>query len=904
MDRGDLSAIGLAAARALLEPALFDAAFYRGEAQLAPEDDAFAHYFRKGASLRPNPVFDPLWYLPRNPEAAGVCPLLHYAAVGEPADRDPSALFDVAWYRRTHSAERPLAHYLAHRFGPFSPVPEFDAGYYLKTYPDVGAARMDPFLHYMHFGYREFRKPSAGFNPRLYANRHLADDRAANPLAHARAHGAASPQPAPAGPYAAVKNWSRRGPRFEPLAPPVSGEPAALVLAFHLTQFHRIPENDAWWGEGFTEWTQLARGQPRFEGHYQPRIPGGLGFYDLSDPATLRAQAALAKAAGIGGFVFYYYDFAGRRLLEKPLELFLGLPDIDIGFCLMWANENWTRRWDGADDKTLIAQSYDEADEERRAAEFARHFRDPRYIRLDGRPLTMVYRASLIPDTGATLARWRRLFTERFGEDPIFVMAQTFDDLDPRPLGFDGAVEFPPHKLTKGLPQIYEHLEIHDEGFEADAFAYSDLVAASLTEPPQPFPLLKTAVPSWDNDARRQGKGLTLVGSTPRQYERWLAGLIAGAQPFFGRRIVCVNAWNEWSEGAYLEPDVHYGSAYLNATARAAFGREPPKALLAAIGERAAAMARDLAARFGCRVEVFEDAAQAKGAGGEAALVERAADVLPGLRTAWLAGPARDAEAMRRAEAVVFADEAARRGALPLAEPDKLLAAATDPEARERLARALLAKLWPGTISVFLVHAGEPARLAARLRAILAQTHPVLEIFVVDETGSEASLETVEAVAGSADRDVNIILDAASGAIWEQAAKMAAGDFLWIADDDSLADPTFLTTLSAPMRADWRLVLAFCDSRPADARPNPLTPARRPVSFGDRSFEGDEFLARLASPPSPGAMLWRRDALARALASPGGERGDLTKLVRVAAAAPGARVRHIAEALSLVPAPA
>src|SRR5947209_4966918 len=188
MDRAArLNAVDLALARRLLE-ALFDAAFYRDQAGLKPDDDAFAHYFHAGArsGLRPNVVFEPGFYLGANPEAAGVDPLLHYAVIGEPAGRDPSPLFDVEWYRCAYSAERPLAHYLAHRFGPFSPIPQFDAAYYLAAYPDVGAARMDPFLHYMHFGYREFRKPFAGFNSRLYALRHLADDRGANPIAHMR----------------------------------------------------------------------------------------------------------------------------------------------------------------------------------------------------------------------------------------------------------------------------------------------------------------------------------------------------------------------------------------------------------------------------------------------------------------------------------------------------------------------------------------------------------------------------------------------------------------------------------------------------------------------------------------------------------------------------------------------
>jgi hypothetical protein len=775
----DLTRVSVAEARDWLA-GLFDETFYRSEARLGATADALAHYLRHGAALRPNIVFDPAWYVGQNPDAAGVSPLLHYALVGEPAGRDPSALFDVAWYRATYAAERPLAHYLAHRFGPYSPIPEFDAAYYLKTCPDVAETGMDPFLHYLHFGYREFRKPSAGFNPRLYANRWLPRDRAANPIVHLRANRAAAAEAPRANPFAAVRSYARRGPRFEPPAPAQDGEPAALALAFHLTQYHRIAENDAWWGEGYTEWTHLARGQPRFEGHYQPRTPERLGFYDLSRPEALRAQAALAKAAGIGGFVFYAYAFGGRRLLEAPLELFLAQADIDIDFCLMWANENWTRRWDGAQDEILIAQDYDEALEAARCADFARHFRDPRYIRLDGRPLLMVYRAGLIPDTAATLARWRRLFETAHGEKPIFVMAQTFDDIDPRPLGFDAAIEFPPHKLTKGLPQIYEALDIFDDAFEADVFAYDDVVAASLAEPAPDYPLIKTAVPSWDNDARRQGQGLTLVGSSPRKFERWLGELIARAAPTFGARIVAINAWNEWTEAAYLEPDVHYGAAYLNAAARAIRAAPPqPK-----------------------------------------------------------------------------------------------------PQAAE--------------VCVFVLHDGGPfPRL--RLRSLFAQAHPISELVVLD--AGEGSLDAVNAEAEAADRDVALGLSVADGL--GEAVAMASGDFVWIVGSHGRSDPGALAELAAALQADPKAAFAFCDTQAADQegraiyeRPSPLSARKRP-SFVDRTFTGAEWVALGVEPPLS-AILWRRAALA-ALSGP---TSDVAGLCRALAAAPGARVAYVAEALS------
>ncbi len=933
------ASLDLTSARLVLEGGYFDESFYRRRAHLPADADAFEHFYQQGfrVGLEPNIIFDSKWYLEQNPDVARseINPLLHYALFGEALGRDPSPMFEARWYAETNQTDKPLVHYLAHRFGAFSPIPEFDAAYYMQANPDVAEARMDPFLHYMHFGFREFRKPSADFNPRLYANQHLAHDRGANPVADLRRRKREGQPLAPrrVGPtsFELVRKHARAGPLFEanetrPGRPP----PDAMVLAQYLTQFHRIAENDAWWGEGFTEWTNLARGQPRFQGHYQPRVPGAFGFYDLSDPNVMREQARAAKAAGLHGFVFYYYEFDGRRLLEKPLEQLLTTPDIDIGFCLMWANENWTRRWDGADSEVLIAQTYEERDERRRCGEFVRHFRDPRYIRLDGRPLLMVYRAGQIPECARTIARWRRIFAEHFGENPIFVMAQGFDDVDPVPLGFDAAVEFPPHKLTKGLPQIYDSLEIFDDHFEADVFAYDDLAAASLAVTSD-FPLIKTAAPHWDNDARRQGQGLTLVGSTPIKYERWLSELLARARarPIFGQPIVCINAWNEWSEGAYLEPDAHFGWAYLNATARAIYGERRRKASILAVGRRddrrLAEAARQLSAAYG--FEILWDDGAAPISGALAAMVGAGASgaiedlVRAGVRTLWWFDGTQGG-ALKCADVVVFADERIKQRALAAADladgtsfvVDPALSGEPGPSAADTAVRWLRDALAPlvANISVAAFHRREAKQARPALEAVFAQIHPVLEVLVFDEKASDASFNEIDSCAHDADRDATVVIEDQPServSLWRRAAEMATGDFIWIADTESVADPDFLTRLVAPLQADARVGLALCDSQPFEAAGGaaapiitPFATRKRGLGFVDLTFEGGDFASRLVSDAGSTARLectlWRRGALMRALAIVEGEPDvDLRRVIDAAATAPQARVAYVAEAL-------
>ncbi len=586
----------------LVASGLFDADFYLtsypdiAAASVDPLNHFFHHGFKEGRC--PNPYFDPLWYLATYPDVrdSQAQPLLHYGVVGDRDGRRPSPRFDTVWYRRNYDIgpdECALSHYLNNRFtGRFSPLPDFDVAFYLNENTDIAAAGVDPFDHFIKHGYREMRNPSAEFDVRFYTQRYLGGDKNTNPFLHYLAHkheaGVFGRMPdEEVTVWREIKRFTRPGPEFEHFRPlPPSAARQFKLLTYYLPQFHAIPENDAWWGKGFTEWTNIARGVPRFKGHYQPRVPRDLGFYSLDSVEPMRQQAAMARAAGIYGFVFYYYWFNGQRLLEQPLRRFLDDPTIDIPFSLMWANENWTRRWDGAESEVLISQDYRPDDDEKMAAEFARHFKDPRYIRVQGRPLLMIYRPGLIPDATRTVARWREIFKAQHGEDPILMMAQSFNDSDPGTYGLDGAIEFPPHKLTKDMRPINTDMEFLDSEFTGRVYTYDEVVRTSVDEVSPPFPLIKTAVPSWDNDARRQGGGVTITGSTPAKYENWLGrlGKIARENPFFGEPIVCVNAWNEWCEGAYLEPDLYFGSAYLNATARAVAGlssrNDAPRLLL------------------------------------------------------------------------------------------------------------------------------------------------------------------------------------------------------------------------------------------------------------------------------------------------------------------------------------
>ncbi|MCF6204917.1 MAG: glycoside hydrolase family 99-like domain-containing protein [Methylococcaceae bacterium] len=346
----------------------------------------------------------------------------------------------------------------------------------------------------------------------------------------------------------------------------------AKVIAFYLPQFYSFPENDEWWGKGFTEWTNVSKAIPRFSGHYQPRIPRDLGFYNQTSENTIRKQIELAASSGLHGFCFYYYWFNKKRLLDKPLDIFANLDDSSFPFCLMWANENWTRSWDGLQNDVLLQQDYIDSDEDALLKDLNNYFANDKYIKVNGRPIFIIYRPGLIPAAKETFKRWRKKWKLNHTVEPYILMVQGFGDFDPDVFGLDGAIEFPPHKLCLQASKIpNENLLVFDSDFKGLVTKYKQVISRSLSEKPPSYPLIKTAIPSWDNDARREGKGHTILGSTPKKYQYWLRKLIKYSKEntFYGESLVFINAWNEWAEAAYLEPDIHYGSAYLNATARA-----------------------------------------------------------------------------------------------------------------------------------------------------------------------------------------------------------------------------------------------------------------------------------------------------------------------------------------------
>jgi len=351
------------------------------------------------------------------------------------------------------------------------------------------------------------------------------------------------------------------------------------VLAFYLPQFHTFVENDTWWGKGFTEWTNVKKGAPRFRDHYQPRTPHkDIGYYCLEDINVMRWQAELAKSHGIYGFCFYYYWFSGKRLMEKPVDLLLKHPEIDIPFCLCWANENWTRRWDGQEHDILIKQEYSDEDDEKFIIDLKKYLDDPRYIRVHGRPVIVVYSPCAIPDCRKSFQKWREVAKEiGVGEIEIWICltwGQTSKSM--RIIDCVNAeVEFPPHNLGGEWLEIPN---IDREGEETIVYDYTravDFITDVWKRRTNSLiPIHYTCMLAWDNAARRKDGWHAFYHFSLKSFYRWLSDAVHWAKTRLPKdeRFIFINAWNEWGEGTYLEPDKKYGYANINTAAKAIFG--------------------------------------------------------------------------------------------------------------------------------------------------------------------------------------------------------------------------------------------------------------------------------------------------------------------------------------------
>ena len=343
----------------------------------------------------------------------------------------------------------------------------------------------------------------------------------------------------------------------------------AKLIAFYLPQFHPIPENDAWWGEGFTEWANVRPAVPQFEGHHQPHVPDELGYYDLRNPDVQRRQVELARLYGVAGFCFYFYWFGGRRLLETPILSYLNNSELDLPFCLCWANENWSRRWDGLDHEVLMAQNHSEDDDLAFISHISQYLRDPRYIRINGKPLLLVYRPKLLPSASETAERWRKWCRENGIGEIYLAYTQSFEAVDPAIYGFDAAIEFPPNNSAP--PNITNSVKPLRPDFRVTVYDWRIFVQRSRNYGTPKYKLFRSVCPSWDNTARRKNRSTVFLNSCPKLYSEWLQNAIVDTTNRLNQseRLIFINAWNEWAEGAHLEPDEAYGYAWLEATRQA-----------------------------------------------------------------------------------------------------------------------------------------------------------------------------------------------------------------------------------------------------------------------------------------------------------------------------------------------
>lgn len=354
-----------------------------------------------------------------------------------------------------------------------------------------------------------------------------------------------------------------------------SPDAAVRAIAFYLPQYHPVPENDEWWGKGFTEWTNTAKAKPLYPGHYQPHVPADLGFYDLRLPEARLAQAELARQYGIEAFCYYHYWFGGRRLLQRPFEEVLASGQPDFPFCLCWANQTWTGIWHGAPNRVLVEQTYPGDDDHRRHFEYLLPaFSDRRHLRVDGKPLFVVYSPDELPDARRVTDLWRELAVKA-GLPGLFLAAENrWPDWDPKAKGFDARIDarlplrraYYARQTTWATPVKKLRQRWADWRKLPTIYDYAEASKSIVGEPTPGIESYPVVIPTWDNTPRSGRNGLILRGSTPELFGAQVRRAIANVQHLPPEhRIVVVKSWNEWAEGNHLEPDLRYGHRYLQA---------------------------------------------------------------------------------------------------------------------------------------------------------------------------------------------------------------------------------------------------------------------------------------------------------------------------------------------------
>lgn len=343
----------------------------------------------------------------------------------------------------------------------------------------------------------------------------------------------------------------------------------ARVIAFYLPQYHPTPENDQWWGRGFTEWTNTAKAKPLFPGHYQPHVPADLGFYDLRVPETRIAQAEMAKEYGIEGFCYYHYWFGGRRILERPVNEIIASGEPDFPFCLCWANHSWNTAWQGTS-TMLIEQTYPGWDDHIAHFEWLlTAFTDRRYLTLEGKPIFLVYRPDDIPDIQNVTSFWREQAVKA-GLPGLYLIGVSHRDekWDPRPRGFDASVMQALPQRDGRIPRRYLATKLaralKRDKHELTIWDYKEILSILLRSNKVDWPDYPVALPNWDNTPRSGMRGLVFHDSTPELFRQHLREAISRvANRRIEEKIVFLKAWNEWAEGNYVEPDLKFGRGYL-----------------------------------------------------------------------------------------------------------------------------------------------------------------------------------------------------------------------------------------------------------------------------------------------------------------------------------------------------